>query len=253
MARIVVWDEAIGGWPALHAAPLDRHGTPLPTVVVYHRFTQSKEVDSNIAVMLAQAGLRAVLPEADRHGARFDGDAASRIGGFWETLRSSIDELPALRDDLQARGWVDGDRVAVAGLSIGGFVALGCLARYEWLRAGVSWMGSAYFTDLARTLYPPCGSYSDSTRAAHDARMDAIAAYDPSTKLEQLASRPLMVWHGVRDDVVSFSEAARLHADMTRRGLARNLELVADTNAGHRLGHAGAQAGVDFLKSALAA
>ena len=251
MSRILVEEVLLGGWPALHAAPAERFDAPLPTVLLCHGFTRSKELDSNLAVMLARAGLRAVLPEADGHGARFDGDAAQRLMRFWDIVRGCIDELPRLRDELIARGWVDAGRIAVAGLSMGGFVVLGGLARHDWLRAGVSWMGSGHYLDLARTLYPPLGAYTPATAAGHEARMAPLAGYDPSARLTRLARRPLLLWHGVRDETVPFSESARLHAALVRRGLARQLEFIADPNATHKLPLAGAQAGVDFLRRVL--
>lgn len=251
MARILIEEGRIAGLPALHAAPDEFFDAPLPTVLVCHGFTRSKELDSNLAVMLARAGLRAVLPEADGHGERFDGDAAQRLTRFWDIVRRCVDELPLLRDALCERGWVQGGRIAVAGLSMGGFVALGGLARHGWLRAGVSWMGAGHYLDLARTLYPPLGAYTAATAAGHEARMAPLADYDPSRHLAQLASRPLLLWHGVRDEVVPFNESARLHAELVRRGLARQLEFVADPNATHKLPVAGAQAGVDFLRRVL--
>lgn len=251
MARILIEETRFGGQPALHAAPADRIDAPLPTVLVHHGFTRSKELDSNLAFMFARAGFRVVMPEADGHGERFDGDAQGRLLRFWDILRGSIDELPALREDLLARGLVQHERLAIAGLSMGGFQALGALARYEWLRAGVSWMGSAYYLDLARTLYPPAGTYGPDTADRHETHMVRLCLHDPSTMLERLADRPLLLWHGMRDDVVPFSESARLHAQMVRRGLARQLEFIADPNATHKLPLAGAQAGVDFLRRVL--
>lgn len=251
MARILIEDERLGGWPALHACPLTQADQPLPTVVVYHGFTRSKEHDSNLACMLAQAGFRVIMPEADGHGERFDGDAASRPLRFWDILRSCIDELAPIHQELLQRGWVLDGRIAVAGLSMGGFVTLGALVRYPWLQAGVSWMGSAYFQDLARTLYPPQGAYNEQTADRHESHMVRMCLYDPSTQLERLANRPLLLWHGVRDEVVPFSESARLHAQLVRQGLAQQVQLMADPNATHKLPVGGAQAGVDFLRRVL--
>lgn len=251
MARVLIEEARVGVLPALHACPLARCDAPLPTVIVCHGFTRSKELDSNLAFMLARAGMRVVMPEADGHGERFDGDAQGRLLRFWEILRNAIDEVPRVREDLEARGLVDGGRIAIAGLSMGGFVALGALARFGWLRAGVSWMGSAYFHDLARTLYPPLGVGDDATAAAHAAHMDRLQLVEPGAMLEQLASRPLLLWHGVRDEVVPFSESARLHADLTRRGLAGRVEFVADPAATHKLSQSAAEAGLRFLERVL--
>lgn len=251
MARVLIEDQRIGGQPALHACPLAQADAPLPTVLVYHGFTRSKELDCNLALMLARAGLRVVMPEADGHGERFDGDAAARQRRFWHILRSSLDELPALRADLQARGWIADGRLGVAGLSMGGFVALGALARFDWLRVGVSWMGAAHFHDISRTVHPPLGRCDAQTAAAHEACMAQLHPVEPGQCLDRLATRPLLLWHGERDEVVPFSESARLHAEMRRRGLADRLELVAEPVATHKLTQAGAEAGVRFLERQL--
>lgn len=248
MARILIEEERFGGWSALHACPLELAGQPLPTVVVYHGFTRSKEHDSNLAYMLAHAGFRVVMPEAEGHGERFDGDAAGRLLKFWDILKSCIDELPTIRQELLDRQLVLNDRIGVAGLSMGGFVTLGALSKYPWLKAGVSWMGSAYFLDLARTLYPPLGIYNEQTADRHESHMARMCLYDPSTQLERMSDRPLLLWHGMRDEVVPFSESARLHAELVKQGIAKHVQLIADANATHKLPVGGAQAGVDFLR-----
>jgi len=236
MQRIVIEETRLGGQPAVLAAPADRIDAPLPTVLVYHGFTRSKEFDSNLAYMFARAGVRAILPEAQGHGERFDGDADARLLSFWDIVCGCIDEASQLREELVSRGLVQDGRLGVAGLSMGGFIALGCLARYEWLRAGVSWMGSGHFVELARVLYPPPADC-----------VELLAAYDPAPRMERLAGRPLLLWHGMRDEVVPCAESARLHAEMVRRGMAQKLQYIADPNATHKLTAAGAQAGVEFL------
>ena len=80
--------------------------------------------------MRARAGLRVVMPEADGHGERFDGDATARLLRFWDIVRGCIDEMSAIREDLEDRRLVKDGRIGVAGLSMGGFVALG-LARLK--------------------------------------------------------------------------------------------------------------------------
>lgn len=247
MKRILIEEGRFGGLPGLHACPLDLAEAPLPTVIVWHGFTRSKEIDSNLAYMFAHAGLRVLMPEADGHGERLNRNPAAKPKNFWEILRSCIDEMPTLRDALMQRGLVQDGRIAVAGLSMGGFAALGALARYEWLCAGVSWMGSAYFLDLARTLHPPMQRYDASTADNHESHMLRLNLLDPSTTMERLANRPLLLWHGVRDEVVPFSESARLYADMVKQGLAERLEFVVDPQASHKLPMAGALAGVNFL------
>ena len=108
------------------------------------------------------------------HGSRFDGDDAVRLGSFWDILKRSIDELPLYREHYEAKGLIADGRVGVGGTSMGGFAALGCMARYDWIRAVASYMGSGYYLDLSRTLYPPLGAFNEDTAVLH-ARPDGAA------------------------------------------------------------------------------
>lgn len=59
--------ETLAGIECLHATPAGQRHQPLPTVLFYHGFTSSKEVYAYFAVALAQAGFRAVMPDAELH------------------------------------------------------------------------------------------------------------------------------------------------------------------------------------------
>lgn len=78
----------------------------------------------------AAAGFRVLLPEADMHGSRYDGDERRRLAHFWDILKSNIDELPSLYDHFLRAGLILDGRVGVAGASLGGMTALGAKARY---------------------------------------------------------------------------------------------------------------------------
>jgi fermentation-respiration switch protein FrsA (DUF1100 family) len=242
MATVHLSEERVGGIAAIHAVRADLADRPLPTVVFFHGFnTSSKEITSYFGYMLAMAGLRAVLPEADQHGERFDGDRTARLGQFWQILERCIAELPGWVEHYRGRGLVDGDRVGIGGTSMGGMAVLGAMAAYPWVRAAASYMGSGYFAELSRTLCPPSSGSLPST----------LQDLDASSNLERLGNRPLFLWHGERDDVVPFAEAARLRADLGARGLDQQLEFVADPLGVHRITHTSAEAGVRFLAAAL--
>jgi pimeloyl-ACP methyl ester carboxylesterase len=238
MASVVMSEEDIGGIPAIHAVLAESAERPLPTIFFFHGFnTSSKEISSYFGYMLALAGFRVVLPEADRHGRRFDGDRAARFGRFWDIVRSSIDELPRYRDHYASRGLIERDRVGIFGTSMGGMVTLGAMVRHPWVRAVASYMGSGYFVDLARTLHPP----------PNDPGCMALSNYDPAQRLQRLGDRPLFVWHGEGDDVVPFAQAARLREDLAARGLDGRLQFVSDPSGVHRVTHDAATAGVQFF------
>lgn len=79
---IEIATESFAGIDCLHATPAGKRQTPLPTILFWHGFTSSKEVYAYFAVELAQAGFRVVMPDADMHGARYNGDTEFRLTRF---------------------------------------------------------------------------------------------------------------------------------------------------------------------------
>jgi len=248
---IEVNTECFAGIECLHAFPAGQRDTPLPTVLFWHGYTSSKEVYAYFAVALAQAGFRAILPDAAMHGARYDGDAERRSTHFWEILRSNIDELPALEQALRQQQWGDGSRLAVAGASMGGMTALGALARYPQLHSAACMMGSGYFSQLAQTLFPPLVAKTPDEHHALAARLAPLDEYEVSHQLEKLASRPLLVWHGEADEVVPAAESVRLEKALRDSGQNRNLTFLTEKGIGHRITPPALTAMTTFFKQHL--
>lgn len=232
---IEITSEHYAGIECLHAAPAEKRSKPLPTVVFYHGFTSSKEVYAYFAVALAQIGIRAILPDADMHGARFSGDGAQRLSHLWDIVKKNIDELPTLEAALCAQGLIEKGRLGVAGASMGGMTALGAMARYPHLRAVASMMGSGYFMSLSHTLFPPLLVDSAAQKEAFDVRMAPLAEYDVSHQLEALSDRPLLLWHGEADGVVPAAESARLEAALRETQRNTHLTYITEKGVGHRI------------------
>ena len=235
---------SLGGQPVLHAFPAGNAEGPLPCVVFYHGFTSSSLVYSYFAVALAQAGFRVVMPDAPDHGERFSGDAQARLLRFWHILQQSQDEFTSLRDALLAQGWIDEGRLAVAGASMGGMTALGVMARHPEVRCVASLMGSGYFSDLSRTLFPPSAEEQKAVQRR-------LSEGEPSRQLAQLANRPLLLWHGEEDDVVPAAESFRLQQALQQAGLDANLTCEWQVGVRHRITPEALGCAVDFLRQHL--
>lgn len=227
--------ETFAGIECLHATPAGQQHKPLPTVLVWHGFTTSKEVYANFAVVLAQAGMRVVMPDAQMHGTRYDGDAEHRLRSFWSILHSNIEEVPPLLAALQARGLIDGERIAVAGASQGGMTALGAMVSNPQLKCVACLMGSGYFMSLSRTLFPPLTLDSPQAQQRFTGLLAPLARYDVSQQLEKLAARPLLLWHGDADELVPHAESARLVAALRSAGLDQQLTWVSEPGTSHRI------------------
>lgn len=224
---IEMYTEQLGGIDVLHAVPAGKKESKLPVVFFYHGFTSSKLVYSYFAVALAQAGMRVIMPDAEQHGARFNGDDTARLYQFWSILKQNIDEFSQLYHALRERYLVDEQRVAVGGASMGGMTALGIMARYPQVRCVACLMGSGYFMSLGKTLFPPREEELES--------LNALAGYDISHQLENLGNRPLMLWHGEEDDVVPAAETWRLQQALIEKGLDKQMICLREPRVKHRI------------------
>lgn len=241
---VTMLEERSSGIALIHCFPSAAADRALPTVILFHSFTVSKEVVSFLGYMIARKGMRCLIPEAPSHGERFDGDVQARQNDFWQICTQYVAEAAPLRDAYRHL-MSDPDRVGVAGTSMGGFASLAATAVYDWVGATACFMGSAFFHRSSRVVYPPLGHYDAQNASEHEAAMAGII--DPSDKMERFAHRPIYHWHGQRDDIVHFSNALDMLADLRARAAAETFKLTIDPNGSHRVTDAAAREGIAFL------
>lgn len=141
--------RTVAGVPLLLARRADADG-PLPAVLWFHGFGVDKETHRKELAQLADAGLLAVGVDAAGHGARRLPDLAERQAAPREQalrtmialVRQTADEVAAVVRALADAGMADADRVAVAGVSMGGFTVYRAAVVAPGLRAAVSLLGS---------------------------------------------------------------------------------------------------------------
>ena len=132
-----------GDIPFLHIAESSAAGTARPTVIFFHGFGSAKEHNLHYAYLMAEKGLRVLLPEALYHGERSEGHTERELMGFfWPTVIQSIKEAAVLKSYFEEKGLADPQRWGMAGTSMGGIVTNGALAVYDWIQAAVSLMGN---------------------------------------------------------------------------------------------------------------
>jgi hypothetical protein len=117
------------------------------TVLLYHGLGAAKEVQRKEMVWLAEAGFTAVCVDAPHHGERDDGllEAIGQMSDaeahprVMNIVREAIAEIPVLVDHCMSEY---SDNVAIAGISLGGFVAYGAVPVEPRLKAAVPILGS---------------------------------------------------------------------------------------------------------------
>jgi dienelactone hydrolase len=123
---------------------------PLPTVLWLHGLGADKELHRSDLQRFAAAGLLAIGVDAVGHGQRrlpdfeqqFAQPPAQRERLFNTLVAQTVAELPGLLDALVDGGLSDPQRLAVAGVSMGGCITYGAVSRDRRFRAAVALLGS---------------------------------------------------------------------------------------------------------------
>lgn len=244
---IEINEENVFNIPVLNIAESSKRSTPLPTIFFFQRYTCSKELDIGLGYILAKAGFRVLFPEAPHHGARFNGDKDARRFLFWDILKQSIDELPLLYEHYLDNQLILNNRIGIAGTSLGGFIVLGAMAKYDWIKAGACYMGSGYFLSASKYVHPPVLINSIQDKELFEEKMLPLANYDISHHIHNLGNRPLFVWHGAKDDIVNVKEAIKLKNDLESLKLDKQLVFFIDEQSGHKINLDAMEKGVDFF------
>jgi uncharacterized protein len=173
-------------------------------VLCFHGLRSSKAALVPEARALEAAGLAPVLVDAPHHGERRSAfldtmPDTSTLEGYrrlLSILREARDEVPSLVDDLLAKGH---ERVAVMGVSMGGYIALAAATIEPRLSAIVSIFGSPDWTPPDQDASPFAAELRES----------------PHLRPEAFPPRPLLLLNGARDENVR-PEGARALASVLR-------------------------------------
>jgi dienelactone hydrolase len=147
--------RTLAGTPVLLAWPAERRLDSLPVVLWYPGYRAAAEANEPELRRIAAAGFAAVGIDAVGHGQRAAGDLASlaaadprgAFGVMLDLAGATLAELPALVAALRAERVGDGGRVAVIGVSMGGYIAYRTPLTSPAVRTVVSLLGSPEWPD----------------------------------------------------------------------------------------------------------
>ena len=251
---ILVEKKRIEHIPVLHIVKQKQFSDRMPLIVFLHGFTSTKERNMHYAYLFAEKGFRVIMPEAKYHGTRSEGLPDADLSfRFWDIVITSIEELSTIKQELVEEGLADPARIGVAGTSMGGITTLGALAKYEWIKAGVSLMGNPSFEEFALWQLNEMEKRNVQIGLSQEqisGLLNQIKQYDLSLQPEKLNKRPLLFWHGKLDPVVPYQSAYDFYEQNRKNyeGIDGMLEFITDENAGHNVSNAGVEATANWFE-----
>ncbi|MFD1850052.1 prolyl oligopeptidase family serine peptidase [Oceanobacillus bengalensis] len=213
---IGVFKEEIHSVPCLVIVDAKMENQALPIVTYFHGFTSAKEHNLDTAYLLAEKGLRVILPDSLHHGEREDGiSAGKRSLAFWDTLIQNIKELEMIKNYVDEKGLLLDGRFGVAGTSMGGITTAAGLQSFPWIKTAAIVMGSPKLTTFTEELINSYRKVIDLPVTDEEIvkLVETVGQYDLSKQMEKLAGRPLMFWHGESDSVVPFEHSYSFYQD----------------------------------------
>lgn len=146
---VVYEQRTVGAAPLLLARREDSR-LPLPLVLWFHGFGVDKEVHRPELARMAEAGLLAVGVDAAGHGERrlpdldacMDAPREQALQTAVELASRTADDVPAIIQALVRDGLADPQRIAVAGISMGGYTVYRAIVVDPTIHRAVALLGS---------------------------------------------------------------------------------------------------------------
>lgn len=205
----------------------------LPTIFIYHGWTNSKDEQLIDAYEIAKQGFRAVVPDVCGHGERHETIAEK---DFFDIVIQTVKELKDLADNLIEQGLVDQHRIAVTGMSMGGIITCAALAQYPWIKTAAVLMGSPTLVTFLDYLVDKANEEQLATLPDNilPQLQQQLKMYDLSQHLNMIHHKPIFFWHDRIDRVVPYKLTANFIKNVEHE---TNITFVKTAGRGHRVKH----------------
>lgn len=153
------------------------------------------------------------------------------LNGRWGV--ADVEDCAAAASWLGEQGWVDPDRLAIAGGSAGGFTVLAALTFHDVFAVGASRYGIADLGVLADDTHKFEARYTDRLVAPWPAEREIYEARSPINHVDKL-SCPMIILQGGEDRVVPPNQAELMVDALAAKGLTHEYVFFADEGHGFR-------------------
>jgi dipeptidyl aminopeptidase/acylaminoacyl peptidase len=224
--------KGLKGIPAWFFEPQETDSGPVPVVLFVHGGPEAQFrpwFDSFIQFLLNH-GYAVLAPNV--RGSTGYGKAYSHLDDVKKRM-DSVADLAYGAAWLKDQPNIDGDRLAVYGVSYGGFMVLSALTTYPdvWA-AGVDIVGFSNFVTFLENTSEYRRAHREAEYGSLASDREFLESISPSNHLDAIAV-PLMVIHGVNDPCVPLGEAEQIVDALTKRGIP--VEFLKFEDEGHVL------------------
>jgi dipeptidyl aminopeptidase/acylaminoacyl peptidase len=139
-----------------------------------------------------------------------------RLNGQWGV--TDVDDCINAAQHLVRQGLADGNRMAIAGGSAGGYTALAALTFRDVFQAGASYYGISDLEALARDTHKFESRYLDTLIGPYPQMRDRYQSRSPINFTQQI-SCPLILLQGLEDEIVPPSQAEKMYEAVRIQGV----------------------------------
>jgi dienelactone hydrolase len=226
----------IAGTPVL-ACFKQAEGTPKPLIILSHGFRGSKKDLKDKLEMLAELEYYAVAIDNRGHGDRVEHDFMSQVfqDGKLDVyqvrrlIKETADDIPAIVDHFGADKQVDGQRIGMLGVSMGGFVTFRALVIEERIKLAAPIIASPYWDELPRDVHVL-------TTPEAEQKLTAYAQeYSPAYYPERFFPRPILIQIGGKDNHSNGERVKQFYRELKSyyHEVAKRVKLIVHEDEGH--------------------
>lgn len=203
MSKINIDSKMIGHIPTLIVSQEENKHKNLPLVIFYHGWQINKKLILTQGRKLAEAGFRAVLPDAQNHGSRYQVPDKIPSMTFFNSIHSNLFEFGYIVNYI-TRTFGQPEFIGVGGLSMGGMTTAALLTHHPEINAAAILMGTATLTEYRDQLLEYATHAGYWLPDDYKELTNWIPAYDLAKHTDRIGDRPVYIWHGRQDKLVPF-------------------------------------------------
>ncbi|MGX7418378.1 alpha/beta fold hydrolase [Carnobacterium gallinarum] len=232
--KISVRHRFIKKIPVLEVVGEELKGDVLPLIVYYHGWQSSKELVLTQARKLAQKGIRVILPDAMHHGERKTG-SISMIPSitFWSSIHYNLAEFSLLVTYFQKANLIEGNRIGVGGVSMGGITTCALLTQHPEIQAAACMMGTPAPLNYIQRVIASAKAREIDVPKDLVQLLSWVEHYDLSAEPQKINQRPLLFWHGTEDEKIPYEDAHDFYKKVENEVYAKNIRFLTEEGEGH--------------------